>query len=96
MIKEKTQKQLEETPERKMWLLFWSYELPRMERKHLNEKYGRTNSLPSLPKDSFELAIYKICELKFNTERYESNRAEWLSHGKNGSPLNKTVEVGSK
>jgi len=62
-----------------MWILFWEYEIPRMEAR-LNK-----TKLPPLPKDEFELETYKICEMIFNTKTYQSNRREWLSKGKNAT-----------
>lgn len=85
MKRNRSYKGKEDTTEHEMWCLFFDYELPRMERRYLNEKYGVKRKLPALPKDAFELATYKICELKFHTERYENNREEWLPNVKNGS-----------
>lgn len=77
----------EDETEHEQWVLFWDYELPRMERKYLNEKNGTTHRLPSLPKDSFELATYKICELKLNTETFPNKRSdqEYYYFGKNAT-----------
>lgn len=79
--KEKIQKEIDNLQEHKQWQLFWNYELPRMMTRHLNELHGKNSKLPTLPKDPFELATYKRCELKFNTERFTSIHAkEYVVH----------------
>lgn len=69
MRKEDMQDKIDEVPERKRWILFWDYESPRMLARHLKTK------VPGLPKDSFELETYKICEEKFYTESVINYRA---------------------
>lgn len=66
----------EDNTEHEAWSLFWDYHYPRMLRKHLNAQSGKNLRLPGMPKNSFELATYKICELKFNTERFENNKSK--------------------
>jgi hypothetical protein len=68
MKRNRSHKRKDDTTRHEQWILFWDYELPRMERKYLNQKNSKTNRLPHLPKDPFELATYKICELKFYTD----------------------------
>lgn len=55
-----------DTTDHEMWILFWDYEMPRMMKRHFNPKAR----LPPLPKDSFELETYKICEEKFYTDTF--------------------------
>lgn len=70
MRKEELQNKIDEIPEHKAWLLFWSYECPRMERKLLNEQNNQNYTLPPIPSNSVELATYKICEVKFYTDTF--------------------------
>lgn len=51
--------------EREAWTLFWDYHLPRMS----YEQFGKGKK-GGLPKDPFELATYKICEVKFYTDTF--------------------------
>ena len=75
--------------ERKSWLLFWEYHLPRIS----YEQFGKGKK-GGLPKDPFELAIYKMCELKFNTERFTSKYAkEYVTHYI-GLPLEERAKMG--
>lgn len=55
----------------KEWRIFWKYAIPKMMKAHYNPKASQ-----ELPKDSFELATYKICELKLNTETFPNKRSE--------------------
>lgn len=57
----------DDTTEHECWTLFWDYEALNMLRRQFNPKAKK-----SVPKDPFELATYKICELKLNTERFSS------------------------
>lgn len=73
---------------KEMWNLFWDYELPRM-----MARYKKTQ-IPGLPKGSFELSTYKICEMMFHTEWFINYRAikNRLSEGKN-CPKNDEIVI---
>ena len=75
MKRNRSYKGRDDNTEHEMWVLFWDYELPRMERRYLNEKHGVKRKIPALPKDPFELATYKIIEMKFYTENFINYRA---------------------
>ena len=61
--------------EHEMWVLFWDYHEPILLKKHHGLK-----TKANLPKDPFELATYKIIEMKFYTERYTSYYEPKIDH----------------
>lgn len=81
--KQKEKKVINTDPtEHEMWVLFWDYQNQILMKQHFNKK-----ARLQLPKDKFELEIYKTIQMKFYTENFINQRAiqDRLPQGKNGS-----------